>query len=138
MTNADQLIDRLLDNPAVREGYDDQDAVIEAGKLVRNMREDAGLSQGKLADSIGTSQAHLSMIERGVGRYGPTILLLNRIAQTCGVEIQLKIVPDKRAGSTGTGASHGSIRKVLTKPNPAAKAAPKLPPRIERRQKASA
>ena len=93
MTIAEQMLDRLLEDPEVREGFDEQGAVVVAGKLVRDMRGGAGLSQRELAERIGTSQAHLSMIERGVGRYGPTFVLLNKIARICGLELQVTATP---------------------------------------------
>jgi len=84
-----------LDNPVVRQGYEEQGAVVEAAALVRQMRAAAGLSQAALATRIGTSQAHLSMLERGVGRHGPTFLLLHKIARACGQELEISVRPTR-------------------------------------------
>jgi chaperonin GroES len=82
------LQERLRD-PAVRQGYEEQGAVLEAASLIRQMRESAGLTQGALALKLGTSQPHLSMLERGVGRHGPTFLMLKKIAWACGQELRI-------------------------------------------------
>jgi chaperonin GroES len=82
-----------LSDPAVRQGYEAQDAVVEAAALVRGMREAAGLSQTGLAARLGTSQAHLSMLERGVGRHGPTFLMLRKIADACGQMLDISVWP---------------------------------------------
>jgi chaperonin GroES len=84
--------DRLSD-PVVNQGYEEQGAVLEAASLIRGMREASGLTQAALAVRLGTSQAHLSMLERGVGRHGPTFLMLHKIAQACRQELQISVRP---------------------------------------------
>jgi len=86
-------IEELLDDPIVRQGYDEQAAVVRAAALARGMREASGLSQTALAARIGTSQAHLSMLERGVGRQGPTFLMLHKIAAACDQELTISWHP---------------------------------------------
>jgi DNA-binding XRE family transcriptional regulator len=82
-----------LTDPVMQRAYEEQGAVIEAAVLVRGMRETAGLSQAGLAALIGTSQAHLSMLERGVGRHGPTFLMLRKIAAACGQTMVISVRP---------------------------------------------
>jgi chaperonin GroES len=82
-----------LADPAVQQGYEEQGAVLEAASLIRRMREASGLTQAALAVRLGTSQAHLSMLERGVGRHGPTFLMLHKIAQACRQELQISLRP---------------------------------------------
>ncbi len=79
--------DHLAD-PEVRAGFEEQAAVLEAARLVRDLRESAG-----------TSQAHLSMLERGVGRYGPTYLMLRKIATACGARLQVSASPAEAPAS---------------------------------------
>jgi DNA-binding XRE family transcriptional regulator len=59
-------------------------AAMRAGDLVRAMRKDAGLSQSKLAEQLGISQARISEIEAGIGSQGPTWDLMERISVACG------------------------------------------------------
>jgi chaperonin GroES len=98
MPTTERMPDRFsiadhLGDPEVQRGYQEQGAVVEAAALVRRMREAAGISQAALAARVGTSQAHLSMLERGVGRHGPTFLMLRKIAGACGQELDISLRP---------------------------------------------
>ena len=55
------------------------EAAVAAGDLVRRLRDRRNMTQSTLARRAGTTQAHLSEIERGVGRNGPTVGTLSRI-----------------------------------------------------------
>ena len=74
-----------------QEAFFDQSAVLYAGSAVRRMREYAKLSQKQLADRIGTSQPHISDIERGTGLQGPTYLILAKTARACGFSLNLSV-----------------------------------------------
>lgn len=83
-------IDELLgDSERLRSVYDAQDDVLETAALIRAMRADAGLSQERLAKLAGTTQAHVSALERGAGRQGPTIELLSRIGRACDAPVAI-------------------------------------------------
>ena len=86
-------IQERLRDPIVHQGYVEQGAVLDAAALIRRMRGASGLTQVALAARVGTSQAHLSMLERGVGRHGPTFLMLRKIAQACGQELRFSVSP---------------------------------------------
>jgi len=64
--------------------FEDASAALEAGRLVRALREQAKLTQAGLAERLGVSQPRVSAIEAGVGRDGPSYALLRRIAVACG------------------------------------------------------
>lgn len=100
--------DRLKD-PEVRRGYEEQSAVVEAARLVRRMREMSGLSQEILARQVGTSQAHLSTLERGIGKQGPTFLMLRKLARACGVQLQVSVQAPGAQASPGAGAERQEI-----------------------------
>jgi len=77
--------------PEGAEAFRDQSAVLEAAALIRQMREAAGLTQRGLARLVGTSQPHLSELERGTGTQGPTFLMLRKIAKACGTTLRMEI-----------------------------------------------
>lgn len=52
---------------------------------LRRIREDAGLSQNKLADIAGLHRTYISMIERS--KKNVTVLCLEKIANALNVEI---------------------------------------------------
>jgi HTH-type transcriptional regulator / antitoxin HipB len=79
-------LDELLNTPERRAAFEDASAALEAGRLVRALRERAGLTQTELAAKLGVKQPRVSAIEAGAGRDGPSYALLRRIAIACGVE----------------------------------------------------
>lgn len=58
--------------------------------LVREMRKRAGLTQRELAERLGTTQSAIARLEGNVGL--PTLDRLSRIAEACGLELQVRIV----------------------------------------------
>jgi transcriptional regulator with XRE-family HTH domain len=61
---------------------------LDAGELIRDARQIAGLSQAKLAAQFGTTQSVLSRWERGVET--PRVNTLGRLLQACGFEVDLR------------------------------------------------
>jgi XRE family transcriptional regulator, regulator of sulfur utilization len=57
---------------------------IEIGSRIREVRNQAGLSQKALAVKVGTSRRHIIRLERGDHR--PTRSMLTRIAKATGQE----------------------------------------------------
>lgn len=62
----------------------------QAGKLIRQAREQENLSQAKLAEKCGIRQSALSRLENGKGN--PTISLLEDIAQSLGKKLEIRLV----------------------------------------------
>lgn len=73
-----------------RRGFIEADAVIQAARFVRTLRERSGLSQRELARKLEMEPSQLSKIERGVGTQGPTLKTLARIADACGRRLKLR------------------------------------------------
>jgi len=70
---------------------DTRDLVRAIGSEVRRQREDAGLSQRRLARAAGIDQAHLSRIEAGEIEAG--VRVLDAIAHALGGRLRLRIEP---------------------------------------------
>ena len=62
---------------------------IDLALLVREMREDAGLTQTELAKKIGTTQSVIARLEDAEYR-GHSLTMLGRIAMACGVALRLR------------------------------------------------
>jgi transcriptional regulator with XRE-family HTH domain len=60
---------------------------LDASALVREARQIAGLTQGELAERLGTTQSAVSNWERG--RDEPRVSTLARVLQACGFEADL-------------------------------------------------
>lgn len=62
---------------------------IDLALLVREMREDAGLTQAELASKAGTTQSVIARLE-DAEYTGHSLTMLERIATTCGVALRLR------------------------------------------------
>jgi hypothetical protein len=60
------------------------------GRLIREARQRAGLTQQKLADLMGTSQPVIARWESG--RRSPTVDTLVRAVRACGLDVTMSIV----------------------------------------------
>jgi transcriptional regulator with XRE-family HTH domain len=74
-----------------RAARDTQDLVRAIGTEVRRQREDAGLSQRRLARAAGIDQAHLSRIEAGGIEAG--VRVLDALAHALGGRLRVRIEP---------------------------------------------
>ena len=72
---------------------------VSAGRLVRAARQRKGLTQQRLAEVAGTSQAAISQIERD--EVSPTVETLNRIFEAMGEAIQLSSISLERRPPRG-------------------------------------
>lgn len=59
--------------------------------LIREVRRRAGLTQTQLAERLGTTQSAIARLETGHG--SPTLARLSEIAEACGFDIHLRLVP---------------------------------------------
>lgn len=80
-------LSKLIDKIDEARGNNRFGAPFRAGMLVRQLRNDAGMSQRELGEALGISQARVSEIEAGSGPNGPTWALMERIAKACNREI---------------------------------------------------
>ncbi len=72
-------------------GYAD----FKLGVLLRLAREDAGLTQGQLAERLKTHKSAISRIEKGVGNL--RLSTLARYAQALGCRLSLELRSNRRA-----------------------------------------
>ncbi len=102
-------------------------AISEFPRLLVHLRKEAGLSQKKVADALGVSQALLSHYEKGIRECGLSFLvkvadfynvsldyLLGRSLERNGSAILLEEVPDEDAAGQGN-RGKGSLLPVLNK-----------------------
>jgi DNA-binding XRE family transcriptional regulator len=67
----------------------EEDAAAQIAALVRQLREDAGLSQSALGQRVHVTQARISQIEQGNSTYGMSIVLIARLFAACGKTLHL-------------------------------------------------
>ena len=76
----------------------------EEYKLVRELlaaRARAGLTQGQVAASMGTTKSAVCRLE-GLGAHSPSVETLKRYARAVGCEVEVRLVPSPRAASAST------------------------------------
>lgn len=76
--------------PGIEKEIGVSSAAARAGRHVREMRLANGWTQAQLAEKLGWEQVRISNIERGEGSLGPSFDVLQKIATTCGYELEFK------------------------------------------------
>ncbi|WBQ06914.1 helix-turn-helix domain-containing protein [Kribbella sp. CA-293567] len=84
----DGLRRERMDEPGADQAYDAARRAFELGAAVRQMREERGWTQTRLAQSAGMTQSALARFEAG-GTI-PTLALLERIAQALDTHLVVK------------------------------------------------
>ena len=79
---------RSRKSPTYREAFERSLHQIDLALLVREMREDAGLTQSELAAKVGTTQSVIARLE-DAEYTGHSLTMLQRIASACGVALML-------------------------------------------------
>jgi ribosome-binding protein aMBF1 (putative translation factor) len=89
---------RSTASAAERKEFDDAYATsklaIEVGEKIRDARHAAGLSQRRLAELMGTSQAAIARLE--AGGVGATLTTLQRLATALDLRIEVVLRPASR------------------------------------------
>lgn len=87
------VLARHLQDPGFRSGFEKRRLIHEIAVAVRNMREDAGLTQARLASLIGTSQPTIARLERGIDQRTPRWDVLQKIAFAVGKQMKIVFLP---------------------------------------------
>jgi transcriptional regulator with XRE-family HTH domain len=72
-------------------------------------RRQAGLSQRALAAATGVSPSTIARIEKG--RMEPTVALLTRLVEACGLELRLSLAPGREASPGEPLGVEGRLRE---------------------------
>lgn len=81
-------------------GYEARDPIMQAAQFLRKLRADAGLTQAELAERAGMSQPDISRMEGGLGKHGPSVETLGRLANACKRDIVMRArVPEESVGN---------------------------------------
>ncbi|MDQ3003553.1 MAG: helix-turn-helix domain-containing protein [Fibrobacterota bacterium] len=105
-------LDTKLKNKSFREAYEHYRDVLDIGLQIRDLREAAGLTQKKLAESMGVSQQVIARLENGVAN-NPTVTTLERIAKAMGHRLRFKFEPTRSKAPPG----RGGARRARVSPN---------------------
>lgn len=89
MSEFDAAINELLQEPQLKEAYDQQAAITHVAQMIRLWRGDAGLTQSELAKRVNTKQAVISRLESSDNESMPNLETLIQIAHACGQRLLL-------------------------------------------------
>jgi DNA-binding XRE family transcriptional regulator len=86
--SADLFFAKLRKDPEVMLHYEAEKARTQIAALVKNARQQAGLTQAELARKVGTSQSVIARLETGADQRTPSLTLLARIAAALDAHLQ--------------------------------------------------
>ena len=93
MTDAVEILKRrTAKDPKLQELYEEEKINLQAALAIRRAREAAGLTQGQLAEKIGTTQSVISRLE-DADYEGHTLKMLERIAEVLDQRVVIHLEP---------------------------------------------
>ena len=94
MSDLQELTNELMQDAAFRKEYEALQPERDIAMSLIRARKEAGLTQAKLSEKTGISQADISRLENGT--INPSLALLNRIAEAVNSTLRIEFVPNKR------------------------------------------
>lgn len=82
-------LSEFMTDPETVAAFEEGRAAQRAAALIRQMRRDRKLTQRQLADALKVKDSRIAELERGDGRQGPTLGMLERVAFACGYRLTL-------------------------------------------------
>jgi transcriptional regulator with XRE-family HTH domain len=102
MLTHEQMVKKMLKEPAVKEEYDTQAEEFALLDELLRARQRAGLTQAEVAAKMGTKPPAVARLESGGGshRHSPSIATLRRYAEAVGCRLEIRLRPPRKP-STG-------------------------------------
>jgi ribosome-binding protein aMBF1 (putative translation factor) len=83
--------DQRMAEPGAGEAYEAARLAFELGKAVRELREDRGWTQTRLAEAASMTQSAVARFE--TGGTVPTLPVLERLAHALGADLVVRLAP---------------------------------------------
>src|SRR5213080_207528 len=95
MLTHEQLVKKMLKNPAVRAEYDAQEEEFALLDELLQARRRAGLTQAEVAARMGTKTPAVARLESGGGsrRHSPSGATLRKYARAVGCRLEIRLWP---------------------------------------------
>ena len=95
MLTHDEMIEKMLSDPEVKDAYDDLEDEFALFDEVLKARKRTGLTQAEIAARMGTKAPAVARLESGGGskRHSPSIATLRRYAEAVGCKLKIELVP---------------------------------------------
>ena len=90
----DRLTEKLLEqDPSLQEEFVRAEQAWDIAFQIRDLREQAGLTQKQLAELVGTKQSNIARIE-GADYTGYTLKTLEKVTKALRARLEVRIVPE--------------------------------------------
>ncbi len=96
-----EMVDKMLEEPAVRAEYDAQAEEFALLDELLRARRRAGLTQAEVAARMGTQTPAVARLEAGGGsrRHSPSIATLRRYAEAVGCRLEIRLRPPQKSSA---------------------------------------
>ena len=89
----DEFKKKALENPDVKEAYDELAPEFELREKLIDMRLAAGLTQEEMARRMGTKKSNISRLESANGKHSPKLSTLKSDAAAAGFKMGIQFKP---------------------------------------------
>lgn len=95
MQTHEELVKRMLEDPAVKAEYDTQSEEFALLDELLRARRRAGLTQAEVAERMGTKTPAVARLEGGGGskRHSPSLTTLRKYAEAVGCRLEIRLRP---------------------------------------------
>ena len=100
MTKISTLNKNWLKDSAYKEAYGSLSTEFELAQKLLEVRVKSGMSQGELAQKMGTSQSAIARLESGSAM--PSMRTLSKLALATGCEMQINFKPRMKSANSRT------------------------------------
>lgn len=99
MLTHDELVKRMLEEPAVQTEYDSQAEEFTLLDELLRARQRSGLTQAEVAARMGTRTPAVARLEAGGGsqRHSPSIATLRRYARAVGCRLEIRLRSSRKS-----------------------------------------
>jgi predicted transcriptional regulator len=99
MMTHEEMVKKMLDEPAVKTEHDAQAEEFALLDELLRARRSAGLTQAEVAARMGTKAPAVARLEAGGGsqRHSPSIATLRRYAEAVGCRLEIRLRPSGKS-----------------------------------------
>ncbi len=97
MMTHDEMVEKMMNNPGVKDEYDDLAEEFSLFDELLKARLRARMTQADIAERMGTKTPAIARLEAGGGsnRHSPSLATLRKYAKAVGCELEIKLIPEK-------------------------------------------
>lgn len=85
--------EKALNNPKVREEYEELELAYELRKQLIALRKEAGLTQEEMAEILHTQKSNISRLENVNSKTSPKLSTIEDYAKAIGYKVKISFIP---------------------------------------------